>query len=1122
MPIAAVSEPALNRHQVSLLARLAVPCRAFHCWASQQWRPDQVLNRLVLAWVALGAAAASAATPPTTVPPQGLRDNGPELHALVGARIVVAPGEVIERGTIVVRDGVIEAVGADVQPPAGARVWDMAGRWIYPGLFDAFSELPANSAPAAGPGYWSDQITPQVRAESLYRADGALCAKLRSQGIAVRLVAPSSGIIRGTSAIVTTVDDAGSRGILREQAALHLEPTLRRANRDEYPNSPMGAYTLVRQALLDAQWYVKAADAYRTRAGMPRPERNVALEALAHFVGDSLPVVIDADDELYFLRADRLAQEFGLKAIIRGSGIEYRRLDAVRASGRAVILPVDFPKPPDVTTAERARAASLEELLDWDVAPENPARLAGAGVRIALCTHGLKDPGTFLAQVRKAVARGLSPEAALRALTVTPAELFGVEERIGTLTAGKAALLVVADGDLFTDKTKVLETWIDGERHEIAATPSDDVRGTWEISYAGPDGQPQVLKLELGGELTQLRGKILRGDQQAPLKRPELAESRLTALVEGKPFDWTGIVQLSATIERARPADADATGDASAAAASPPLTLSGVLRWSDGTQSAIAGKRIAPFDPKLDRSGDTAPSAPEKKPDEKPADAAASATAATTAEAKPAEAPAATNGVAPAAEPAKPAAKALFEVNYPLGAHGVDAAPERPSVVLFKNGTIWTSGPEGTIENGAVLVVDGLIKAVGHNISAPADAIVVDLAGRHVSPGIIDCHSHIATDGGVNESGQAVTAEVRIGDFIDATDVNIYRQLGGGVTSSNILHGSANPIGGQNQIIKLRWGALPEEMKFAEAPPGIKFALGENVKQSNWGERYTTRYPQTRMGVEQIIRDEFNAAREYRRRAEAYGRQPAGLPPRVDLELEAVAEILEGRRLIHCHSYRQDEILALLRTCEEFGVKIGTLQHILEGYKVADAIARHGAGGSSFSDWWAYKFEVLDAIPYNGALMHNAGVIVSFNSDDAELARRLNLEAAKAVKYGRVPPAEALKFVTLNPAKQLRIDEWVGSLEPGKHADLAVWSGSPLSVYSRCEQTWIDGRKYFDREADAAAHKRADERRAALVQKILASGEDPAGPGESRASRRVDWPREDLFCGHHDHEEHGH
>ena len=858
----------------------------------------------------------------------------------------------------------------------------------------------------------------------------------------------------------------------------------------------------MRQSLLDAQWYSKAWDAYRTRSAVPRPERNVALEALARFVGDSLPVVIDADDELYFLRADRLAQEFGLNAIVRGSGVEYRRLEAVKASGRAVLVPVDFPKPPDVTTAERARAASLEDLLDWDIAPENPARLAQAGVRIALTTHGLKDPSTFLAQVRKAVARGLSADAALRALTVTPAELFGLEERIGTIAAGKAALLVVADGDLFADKTKVLETWIDGQREEIVSEPADDIRGTWELTLTGPDGQPQVLKLELAGEPTSLSGNLFRGDKKAPLKKPTLSESRLTALVEGKPLDWTGIVQLSATIEReaaTEPATAPAAeGDKKAA---PSLMLAGVLRWSDGGQSAISGKRTALFDPKAE-----AAKAAETKTD-KPADATD-----TPADAKPEITAKPENTTKPETT------KALYEVNYPLGAHGISKQPDRPAAVLFKNGTIWTSGPEGTIERGSVLIVDGLIKAVGRDITAPEGAIVVDLAGRHVSPGIIDCHSHIATDGGVNESGQAITAEVRIGDFIDTTDVNIYRQLGGGVTTSNILHGSANPIGGQNQVIKLRWGALPEEAKFAQAPQGIKFALGENVKQSNWGERYTTRYPQSRMGVEQIMRDEFNAARDYRRRAEAYRRQPSGLPPRVDLELEAVAEILEGRRLIHCHSYRQDEILTLLRTCEEFGVQIGTMQHILEGYKVADAIARHGAGGSSFSDWWAYKFEVIDAIPYNGALMHNAGVIVSFNSDDAELARRLNLEAAKAVKYGRVPPAEALKFVTLNPAKQLRIDEWVGSLEPGKHADLAVWSGSPLSVYSRCEQTWIDGRKYFDRETDAAARQRADEMRAALVQKILASGDDPAGPGDSRSARRVQWPREDLFCGHHGHD----
>ena len=455
-------------------------------------------------------------------------------------------------------------------------------------------------------------------------------------------------------------------------------------------------------------------------------------------------------------------------------------------------------------------------------------------------------------------------------------------------------------------------------------------------------------------------------------------------------------------------------------------------------------------------------------------------------------------------------------MNYPLGAWGLSAAPEQPKLVLFQHATIWTCGPQGILEDASVLVEAGQIQAVGKEITAPEGAVLVDLTGKHLTPGIIDCHSHIATDGGVNESGQAITAEVRIGDFIDCNDTNIYRQLAGGVTSSNILHGSANPIGGQNQVIKLRWGQLPEEMKFAEAPQGIKFALGENVKQANWGERYTSRYPQTRMGVEQIIRDEFLAAKEYRRRWDEWRRAPAGLPPRTDLELEAVAEILAGKRWVHCHSYRQDEILALMRTCAEFGVQIATLQHILEGYKVADVMAEYKIGGSSFSDWWAYKFEVWDAIPYNGAIMHNAGVVVSFNSDDAELARRLNLEAAKAVKYGGISPEEALKFVTLNPAKQLRIDRWVGSIEAEKHADLVIWSGSPLSNYSHCEASWIDGRKYFDRQTDLARRSEVEKMRAALVQRVIESGEDPAGL-DTPASDREMWPREDLFCPHHTH-----
>ncbi len=381
---------------------------------------------------------------------------------------------------------------------------------------------------------------------------------------------------------------------------------------------------------------------------------------------------------------------------------------------------------------------------------------------------------------------------------------------------------------------------------------------------------------------------------------------------------------------------------------------------------------------------------------------------------------------------------------------------------------------------------DGRIAAVGKDLEAPPGAVVVDARGRHITPGIIDAHSHTAIRGGVNEATQAVTAEVRVLDALNPDDIALYRELAGGVTVANLLHGSANPIGGQSCVIKLRWGAKPDEFVFTAADPGIKFALGENVKQSNWGDRFTTRYPQTRMGVVEIMRDALARAREYGERRRAFAAGRLKIPPRRDLELDALLEVLEGKRKVHCHSYRQDEIIALLRTAESFGFRIGTLQHILEGYKAAPEIAAHGAHASTFSDWWAYKYEVIDAIPYNGALMHQAGIVVSFNSDSSELARRLNVEAAKAVKYGGLPPEEALAFVTRNPAIQLGVAERCGTLEPGKDADFVIWSDDPLSTRAVCLETWIDGRRRFSRAEDQKLRARARTERAALLAAVAA------------------------------------
>lgn len=431
--------------------------------------------------------------------------------------------------------------------------------------------------------------------------------------------------------------------------------------------------------------------------------------------------------------------------------------------------------------------------------------------------------------------------------------------------------------------------------------------------------------------------------------------------------------------------------------------------------------------------------------------------------------------------------------------------PVRPAALLVSGATIWTGGPAGRLEKGDLLVQDGLIAAVGTGLEVPEDAVRIDASGLHVTPGLIDAHSHTAIDGAVNEGTRINTAEVRIADVIDPSDVAIYWQLAGGLTAANLLHGSANAIGGQNAVIKLRWGQPAEALLFDAGNPGIKFALGENPKQSNWNvdER---RYPQTRAGVEAVIRENFQAALEYRREWQEHetANDPARVPPRRDLQLETLVEILEGERDVHSHSYRADEILMLMRVAEDFGFRIKCFQHVLEGYKVADELAAHGATASTFSDWWAYKFEVIDAIPYNGALMTDRGVVVSFNSDSSELARRLNLEAAKAVRYGGLSEEEALGLVTLNPAIQLGIEDRVGTLEPGKDADFVIWNGHPLSTFSRVDQTWVDGRLYFDRAADLEKRAELAAEREALLKKARSFEEKDEEEEKGKRKRKKD------------------
>lgn len=438
----------------------------------------------------------------------------------------------------------------------------------------------------------------------------------------------------------------------------------------------------------------------------------------------------------------------------------------------------------------------------------------------------------------------------------------------------------------------------------------------------------------------------------------------------------------------------------------------------------------------------------------------------------------------------------IVSVTFPNVGYGYDSKPARQNV-LFKNATVWTGEAVGILEATDVLVKNGKIDKIGKNLNS-GGAMVIDATGKYLTAGIIDEHSHIAALS-INESGHNSSAEVKIEDVIDPEDIDIYRNLAGGVTSIQILHGSANPIGGRSAIIKLKWGENADGLIYKNSPKFIKFALGENVKQSNW-ESYS-RFPQTRMGVEQVYVNYFNRAREYD------AKKKSGAPFRYDEEMEVLAEILNSERFISCHSYVQSEINMLMKVAESFGFRVNTFTHILEGYKVADKMAAHGVGGSTFSDWWAYKFEVNDAIPYNAAIMASQGVTVAINSDDGEMSRRLNQEAAKSIKYGGMTEEEAWKMVTINPARLLHLDDRTGSIREGKDADLVLWNNNPLSVYALAEKTMIDGAFYFDKDKDKAQRERIKSERAKLINMMLS---EKNGGGKTREPKGKDKIRFDC------------
>ncbi len=978
-------------------------------------------NDFVSFWVAFFTTCGVDAQSP---PVNGIRPSDVRWDAIEHATVFASPQIKIDDATILMRDGWIEAVGpsATVSIPAGATIHNGRGKtvmagFIEPSLLLDSAALAKKVASDAG-AHWNPNVTPQVATENLPPISADLRQELRALGFTIAAAYPDSGIFRGRGSVVLlgtepygtrTIGSGAGQFVSFGRSASGAPPE----NEDDdqhtpaYPNSTMGAVALLRQTFLDAKWRANSISVWNAHpAGNDPPTAAAALDALSLAIIAKERVLFDAATELDAIRVGGLAKEFKLTASILGGGREFREINEIAALHLPIIIPLDFPEAPDLSSPRMSESVSLRELATWAVAPSNLSRLIAAGVDVSLTTSRLKQRDSFPTRAREALEAGLSETQLLAALTTAPAALIGMSETLGTIAPGRMANLTISDGPLFAEDSRITEVWIAGRSYDAAApdkTPfENDFVGTGRFSLVLADGIARSIVIDSKKHTIEFEITIADGSKRN-FSASKISLDRLRGgfVVDGEALGLTGTLRCALRTD----------GDHLTIDAQPANGLSTIFI---AVPAVIEIAKAA------------------EKPEEK-------------------------NVLKTVPRPDVP-------ITFPFGDFGYSAIPARENVV-FKGATVWTSAAAGILTDTDVFVRDGVIAQIGKNLSVPPDARVIDCAGRHLTPGLIDCHSHTGVDGSVNEWTEACSAEVRLNDVIDPSDVGWYRELAGGLTCANQLHGSANPIGGQNSVVKLKWGSPVSQWPVTTAKPGIKFALGENVV------RPKGRYPQTRMGVEAFLRDRFRAAKEYRAAQVMFATRVGAnnrIPPRIDLQLEALAEILEGKRIIHCHSYRQDEILMLIRLADEFGFRIGTFQHVLEGYKVADAIAHHGAGGSCFSDWWAYKMEVMDAIPWSGAMMQGQGVLMSFNSDSDELARHLNTEAAKAVKYGNLPPARSLEFVTINPARQLGVGDKTGSIELGKDADLVLWSGDPLSPLTLCEQTWIEGTKRFDRMNDLA------------------------------------------------------
>lgn len=1039
---------------------------------------------------------------PQTVEAQAVRNVGfePTAFALTGARVVTQPGTALENGTVLIRDGLIEAVGMDLKIPVDAEVIDCTGFVIYPGFIDAASsELLNKEIKAPQPserkvdfGRYAlaatrpdnrNYLSPEFLAnEAVVRKKNSF-EKYQKAGFTTVHLLPQGKIASGQGTLLSTSELPVREATLDKSTMSAFR--LYAPHGNVYPTTLMGALAHLRQTFLDTQHYEQHWNLYEEQSAfVKRPPTDPAYAELKKVLhGNKTPVfTADSRDEIF--RTLDFCAEFDLKPVIYGGEEAYLCLDRLKKESSGLIIRLNISEKPEVKEPQDGKKLTTkfadpvrvqqEKLRIWKEKIQGLSRLAESDLLIAVSSESMKKHvEDLLPQLRIAVKEGLSADQALRFLTLDAAALLDMKSRLGTIEAGKLAHVTVMSGPWEEGETKVRYLFVDGLKLDFEEKKKDDeedkpeskakdktrpvtvdLAGEWGVEIQSAQGKV-IGQLQLAQEKTSLRGTFSseKGDGKVTSGKVEKAQFEFTVAIGAGEHSIE--LQFKGELEKELK----------------PESLSGKLKSAFGTETKwSAVRKVKTSEPVVENPIQLSLEGMDDG-DDLLADS--------------------DNEILVAEKPVLKSEDrpSLHQFNTELKADRISQAARTGGNLLLENGTVITVTGE-MLPQTSVLVKKGKIVAIGGDLKVPEQTTVIDVTGLYVMPGIIDTHSHIMITEGINEYSQSIVPEVRVRDVVNTADVSEYRALAGGVTAARLFHGSANVIGGQDAVVKLKHGMSAREHILHDAPQGVKFALGENVKYR------TSRFPNTRMGVEATLQRAFLEAIDYRRQWQEYEKLQKNepdikrLPPRRDLRLEALADIVNHEKFIHSHCYRADEILMLLRVASNMGIRVWSLQHVLEGYKIAPEILAHGASCSTFSDWWAYKIEAFDAVPYNAALLNEAGINTVIKSDDWELIRHLYLEAAKTVRYGNMSFNEALRTITINPAKELGLDQQMGSIEIGKDGDFAVFSGHPLNAYSRCEMTIIEGEVYFDRKQQPTAMTESAERRSTTPHVSIAAQTD--------------------------------